>query len=192
MKSISFESIGMILLLMLFVLFCCIILVLIKIVARNCVCMFLFRCMVFSFVECSHSRLRTGKIAFLCSWTEWSTNTWLYKTMFNRTISAVASSVCHLCPSEYRQSKYQRTQYLPCLFITPTITININCHSNYIQKNVINVATQTEESQTQIPSAQSPCTPSSSRPPPAAQCTTKITRIIIINVIRGMNTAANY
>lgn len=109
MKSISFESIGMILLLMLFVLFCCIILVLIKIVARNCVCMFLFRCMVFSFVECSHSRLRTGKIAFLCSWTEWSTNTWLYKTMFNRTISAVASSVCHLCPSEYRQSKYQRT-----------------------------------------------------------------------------------
>lgn len=32
----------------------------------------------------------------MCYWTEWSTNTWLYKTMFNRTTDPLENGIRHL------------------------------------------------------------------------------------------------
>lgn len=124
----------------------------------------------------------SGKIAFRCSWTEWSTNTWLYKTMFNRPNGALASGIGYLCTPECRSSKY-------FLFFFSTFALH---NSNQLTKYFLFTffifpmpiaATKTQKSQTQIPSTKSPCTPSSSGSPPTSHRSTKTTRLIIIIII---------
>lgn len=67
---------------------------------------YFFRCMVLHSLQ--------HKIAFVCSRTEWSTNTGLYKTMFNRTIESVASGFSHLCSQKERKGKenYNQSQLI--------------------------------------------------------------------------------
>lgn len=70
------------------------------------VCLF-FRCMVLHSLQ--------HKIAFVCSRTEWSTNTRLYKTMFNRTIESVESGLCHLRTQKKWKGNTNSTFYFICV-----------------------------------------------------------------------------